>query len=84
MDVPPTVPTTEQSTVTRCVSVCRREWLLILFAVTLFAISRTAGASWFGRAERAVLVDRQLILVRQTHGGRGTIEGEAKPLTSET
>ncbi len=51
-----------------------------LFIIALFGFSRTAGASWFGKAERAVLVDRQLILVRNVQGGRGTIEGEAKPV----
>jgi NADH-quinone oxidoreductase subunit H len=51
-----------------------------LFVMTLFGFSRTAGASYFGKAERAVLVDRQLILVRNVQGGRGTIEGEAKPI----
>ena len=35
---------------------------------------------WFGKAERPVLVERPLILVRTTHGGRGTIEGEARPV----
>ena len=53
---------------------------VILFVIALLAISRTAGASWFGKAERAILVDRQLILVRNVQGGRGTIEGEAKPI----
>ncbi len=51
-----------------------------LFVIALLGISRTAGASWFGKAERAILVDRQLILVRNVQGGRGTIEGEAKPI----
>ncbi|HKP54653.1 MAG TPA: NADH-quinone oxidoreductase subunit NuoH [Chloroflexia bacterium] len=53
---------------------------IVLFIIALFGFSRTAGASWFGKAERAVLVDRQLILVRNVQGGRGTIEGEAKPV----
>jgi NADH-quinone oxidoreductase subunit H len=64
-------------------------WLLagvqVLLAIPLLiGFSRVAGLSWFGRAERPVLVDRQLILVRNVQGGRGTIEGEAKTVTSET
>jgi hypothetical protein len=51
---------------------------LVMGAAALFGFSRLAGLSWFGKAERPVLVDRSLILVRTTHGGRGTIEGEAR------
>jgi hypothetical protein len=47
----------------------------------LLGISRLAGTSWFGRAERPVLVDRQIILVKNAQGGRGTIEGEARTIT---
>jgi hypothetical protein len=63
-------------------------WLLagvqVLLAIPLLiGFSRVAGLSWFGRAERPVLVDRQLILVRNVQGGRGTIEGEAKPVQNQ-
>ena len=51
---------------------------LVMGAAALFGFSRIAGLSWFGKAERPVLVDRSLILVRTAHGGRGTIEGEAR------
>jgi hypothetical protein len=37
-----------------------------------------AGLSWFGRAERPVLVERSLILVRNVQGGARAVEGEAK------
>jgi NADH-quinone oxidoreductase subunit H len=47
---------------------------LVLGAIAIMAISRTAGASWFGKAERPVLVERQVILVLNPHGGRGTID----------
>jgi hypothetical protein len=50
---------------------------VVLGILTLLGVSRMAGLSWFGKAERPVLVDRQVILVRNVHGGRGTIEGEA-------
>jgi hypothetical protein len=54
----------------------------ILFGiVTLLGISSMAGLSWFGRAERPVLVDRSVILVKNVQGGRGTIEGEARTVT---
>jgi NADH-quinone oxidoreductase subunit H len=56
---------------------------LILGAIAIMAISRMAGASWFGRAERPVLIDRQVILVRNVQGGRGTIEGEARPVSGD-
>ena len=55
---------------------------LIIGAAAIIGFSRLSGASWFGRAERPVLVDRQLILVRNVQGGRGTIEGEARPVTA--
>jgi NADH-quinone oxidoreductase subunit H len=53
---------------------------LVFGVVALVGFSRLAGLSWFGRAERPALVERPLILVRTTHGGRGTIEGEARPV----
>jgi NADH-quinone oxidoreductase subunit H len=62
-------------------------WLLLagieilLGIIGIFGISRMAGLSWFGQAERPVLVDRQIILVRNAQGGRGTIEGEARPVS---
>jgi NADH-quinone oxidoreductase subunit H len=55
---------------------------LIIGAAAIIGFSRLSGISWFGRAERPVLVDRQLILVRNVQGGRGTIEGEARPVTA--
>lgn len=61
-------------------------WLFALVqlafgAAALLGLSRLSGMSWFGRAERPVLVDRQVILVRNVQGtGRGTIEGEARPV----
>ena len=57
-----------------------------LFVVALLGVSRLMGTSWFGKAERSVLVsgDRQVILVRNVQGGRGTIEGEARPVARET
>jgi NADH-quinone oxidoreductase subunit H len=63
-------------------------WILaaiqILIGIgAILGLSRLAGLSWFGRAERPVLVDRPLILVRNVHGGRGTIEGEARPVTRQ-
>ena len=51
---------------------------LAIGVVVIAAFSGLAGLGCFGRAERPVLVDRSLILVRTTHGGRGTIEGEAR------
>ncbi|MEO8286706.1 MAG: NADH-quinone oxidoreductase subunit NuoH [Chloroflexota bacterium] len=54
-----------------------------LFGVALLGFSRMAGLTWFGRAERPMLVghDRAVILVKNATGGRGTIEGEARPVT---
>jgi hypothetical protein len=54
---------------------------VLLGIIGIFGISRMAGFSWFGQAERPVLVDRQIILVRNAQGGRGTIEGEARPVS---
>ena len=54
---------------------------IVFGIVVLLGISRLAGMSWFGRAERPVLVDRQIILVKNAQGGRGTIEGEARTIT---
>lgn len=53
---------------------------LALGAAAIYGISRMASISWFGKAERAVLIEpeRNLILVRNVQGGRGTIEGEAR------
>jgi NADH-quinone oxidoreductase subunit H len=53
---------------------------LLIGVALLIAFSNLAGLGWFGRAERPVLVDRSLIMVRTVHGGRGTIEGEARPI----
>jgi NADH-quinone oxidoreductase subunit H len=59
-------------------------WWIIALIEIVFAIaavimlSRLSGLSWFGRAERPVLVDRSVILVKNVQGGRGTIEGEAR------
>jgi hypothetical protein len=53
---------------------------VVLGILALYGFSRLAGAGWFGKAERAILVDRQVILVRNVHGGRGTIEGEARTI----
>lgn len=53
---------------------------VVLGILALLGVSRMAGVSWFGKAERPVLVDRQVILVRNVHGGRGTIEGEARAI----
>ncbi|MFL5735348.1 MAG: NADH-quinone oxidoreductase subunit NuoH [Chloroflexia bacterium] len=59
---------------------------LVFGAAALYGFSRVAGLGWFGRAERPVLVEpeRQLILVRTVKGGRGTIEGEARPVEVTT
>ena len=54
---------------------------LLFAAVAIYGFSRFAGLSWFGRPERPVLVDRQIILVRNVQGGRGTIEGEARTIS---
>ena len=53
---------------------------VVLGIMAFYGFSRLAGMGWFGKAERAILVDRQVILVRNVHGGRGTIEGEATPV----
>lgn len=65
-------------------------WVLVVVelafgAAVILGFSRVAGLSWFGKAERPVLVDkqRQLILVRNVQGGRGTIEGEARTVSVE-
>jgi NADH-quinone oxidoreductase subunit H len=62
-------------------------WVLVAIevvfgAAALYGFSSLAGLGWFGKAERPVLVEpeRTLILVRTVHGGRGTIEGEARPI----
>ena len=60
-------------------------WILAIIqvglgAMTIYGISKIAGAGWFGSAERPVLVERPLIMVRTVQGGRGTIEGEARPV----
>jgi NADH-quinone oxidoreductase subunit H len=57
---------------------------VLLFIFALLGFSRISGLSWFGRAERPVLVDRSVILVRHTQGGRGTIDGEARPVGAST
>ncbi len=49
-------------------------------AATIMGFSRIAGTGWFGEAERPVLVERPLIMVRTVHGGRGTIEGDARTI----
>jgi NADH-quinone oxidoreductase subunit H len=54
---------------------------LLLGAIALYGFSRIAGLGWFGKAERPVLVERPIILVRTVQGGRGTIEGEARTVT---
>jgi len=53
---------------------------LIFGGVALYGFSKIAGVGWFGKAERPLLVDRSLIMVRTVQGGRGTIEGEARPI----
>lgn len=65
-------------------------WLAIMIielslgAIALYSFSRLSGLSWFGRAERAALVERPIILVRTVPGtGRGTIEGEARVVTQK-
>jgi hypothetical protein len=44
--------------------------------VVVLALSRLANIGWTGKAERPILVDRQVILVRKT--GPGIIEGETR------
>ncbi len=56
---------------------------LALGALAIYGLSSVAGIGWFGKAERPVLVDRSIILVRTAHGGRGTIEGEARAVSVE-
>jgi NADH-quinone oxidoreductase subunit H len=53
---------------------------IALAVIAILGISRLAGASWFGRAERPMLVERPLIMVRNVQGGRPAIEGEARPV----
>jgi len=53
---------------------------IIFGIVVLICLSRLAGLSWFGSAERPVLVSRSVILVKNAQGGRGTIEGEARTI----
>ncbi len=54
---------------------------LVFGVLALFGFSRLAGVGWFGKAERPSLTDgRPIILVRTVQGGRGTIEGEARPI----
>jgi NADH-quinone oxidoreductase subunit H len=55
---------------------------LVLGAIAVIGFSRMAGASWFGRAERPVLVERPLILVRNVQGGRAAIPGEARVVSA--
>ena len=45
---------------------------IVIGMAAVLAFSRMAGLSWFGKAERPVLVDRQIIMVRNARGGRGT------------
>jgi NADH-quinone oxidoreductase subunit H len=61
-------------------------WIVAIIEVAfgiavIYAFSKTAGISWFGRAERPVLVDRSVILVRNVQGGRGTIDSEARTVS---
>ena len=53
----------------------------IAFGLGMLAFSKMAGISWFGSAERPVLVDRSVILVRNVQGGRGTIDSEARTVS---
>lgn len=56
---------------------------IVMAVFVIMGISRLANSSWFGRPERPVLVgQRQVILVRNVQGGRGTIEGEARTIGS--
>jgi NADH-quinone oxidoreductase subunit H len=62
-------------------------WVVAIIEVAfgigvIYAFSKTAGISWFGRAERPVLVDRSVILVRNVQGGRGTIDSEARTVSA--
>jgi NADH-quinone oxidoreductase subunit H len=52
---------------------------MVLALIAIFGFSRLAGATWFGRAERPILVERPLIMVRNVQGGLAAIEGEARP-----
>lgn len=61
-------------------------WIVAIIEVVfgiavIYAFSRTAGISWFGRDERSVLIDRPIILVRNVQGGRGTIDSEARTVS---
>ena len=61
-------------------------WIIAIIEVAfglgiIYAFSKVAGISWFGRAERPVLVDRSVILVRNVQGGRGTIDSEARTVS---
>jgi NADH-quinone oxidoreductase subunit H len=49
---------------------------LMIAVVVVLALSRLANIGWTGKAERPILVDRQVILVRNT--GPGIIEGETR------
>jgi hypothetical protein len=51
---------------------------LVLAAIVIYGFSRMAGATWFGRAERPILVERPLIMVRNVQGGVPAIEGQAR------
>ena len=59
-------------------------WTIIVVIELVFGLaavlgfSRLAGMTWFGRAERPVLVERPLILVRNVQAGRAAIPGEAR------
>jgi NADH-quinone oxidoreductase subunit H len=53
---------------------------LVFGVLAVYGFSRLASLSWFGKAERPIMVERSIILVRTAQGGRGTIEGEARPI----
>jgi NADH-quinone oxidoreductase subunit H len=52
---------------------------IVLAIIAVLGMSRLAGASWFGKAERPLMVERPLIMVRNVQGGLAAIEGEARP-----
>jgi hypothetical protein len=54
---------------------------LALGVLTVLGLSRMANLGWSGKAERPILVDRQVILVRNVKGGRGIPEGEARTVS---
>jgi hypothetical protein len=61
-------------------------WIVAIIEIAfglgvIYAFSKVAGISWFGRAERPVLVDRSVILVLNVHGGRVTIDSEARTVS---